>query len=341
MSIIGLREMMLLNNKLKSSVHYGWLLALVATLLYSLKPVLVKLIYVYDVSSVDILAWRVIISLPIYSAAGIWVWHRYPGLAKGKSPQAEPGRVSWLIKAVLLGFIGYYLAALFDLIGLQTISSQLARLILFTYPTLVAVLGWLLLKQKINRNVVLTLLFSYIGVSLIFAHDMEVLGDQVIYGASMMFLSALCFSIYVLFSKSVIDEVGSMPFTVVAMLASGVCLLPHFWVGGATLEGLIVPLPAFVLVFLMTVLTTVIPSFMLAEAILRVGSQRTAIAGTIGPAATSVFAVLILGEAFGPAQLAGIVLVVIAIVNLQLQDRSATETPENGEITSNTGSTGT
>ncbi|NND81548.1 MAG: DMT family transporter [Gammaproteobacteria bacterium] len=299
-------------NIINNPVQFGLLLALAATLLYSLKPILIKLIYVHDISSVNILAWRVIISLPIYMAVGWWVWRQ-----RRKRYIRNPARDYWVIKTIILGVLAYYLAALLDLIGLQYISSQLARLILFTYPTLVAVLGWLIFRQAIDQRVMVALVLSYLGVGFIFAYDLDSLGDQVIFGSVMMFLSALAFSLYVLLSKNVIDAVGGASFTVVAMLSSGVCILLHFLLTTQSFTGLAISMTAFTLIAVMAISTTVIPSFLIAEAIARIGPQRTAIAGTFGPAATSIFAVLILGEAFGWPQIAGIVLVVAAITYLQ------------------------
>jgi drug/metabolite transporter (DMT)-like permease len=305
------------NNALNSPSKLGLWLALLATLCYSLKPIIIKLIYQYDVSSVDILAWRVIISLPIYVGVGVWVWYSHQqesasGLSDGKFTSK-----GWLIKTVILGIIGYYLAAILDLVGLQYISSQLARLILFTYPTLVAILGWLIFRHKVSSTVLIALVLSYIGVGLIFAFDLDKLGDQVIFGSIMMFLSVLSFSLYVLLSKSVIDQVGGAAFTVVAMLASGLCVLAHFAISGETFTVFSLSSPEFLLIAVMTLITTVIPSFLIAEAIALIGPQKTAIAGTFGPAATSIFAVLLLGETFAAPQLFGIVLVVAAISFMQ------------------------
>jgi len=320
--------------KEKSSAQIGFIIALLATFCYSLKPIIIKLIYQYEeVTSEDVLAWRVIISLPIYIVVGVWVLKRKFGgeesvdSEQGGSIASKP----WFWKTVLLGALGFYVAALLDLIGLHYISSQLARLILFTYPTLVAILGWLIYRQSISRTVMIALVLSYIGVGLIFAYDFNSLGDKVIFGSVMMFLSVLAFSLYVLLSKKIIDQVGGAAFTVVAMLSSGVCILIHFLISAQTFNWLSMSSPAFWLITLMTIVTTVIPSFLIAEAISLVGPQKTSIAGTVGPAITSVFAVLLLGEAFGVMQFAGIVLVVVAITYMQ---RESAKPVEPKEITS-------
>ena len=306
--------------KEKSSAQIGFIIALLATLCYSLKPIIIKLIYQYEeVTSEDVLAWRVIISLPVYILVGIWVLRKKFGKTTATSKEADEPlpKKGWFWKSVVLGAIGFYLAALLDLIGLHYISSQLARLILFTYPTLVAILGWIIFRQKISRTVAIALVLSYIGVGMIFAYDFQNLGEDVVFGSIMMFLSVLAFSLYVLLSKSVIDQVGGAAFTVVAMLSSGVCILIHFIISEQVFNWLSLDSAAFWLIVLMTIVTTVIPSFLIAEAISLVGPQKTSIAGTVGPAITSVFAVFLLDEAFGPSQLLGIVLVVAAITYMQ------------------------
>ena len=107
--------------------HSGLLFAFGAALLFSLKPVLVKLIYTHQLDTITLLAWRMLISMPIYFLIGLFLFRRADRNAK-RLPR------HWIFRALVVGLIGYYLAALFDLMGLQHITAQLERLILFTYP---------------------------------------------------------------------------------------------------------------------------------------------------------------------------------------------------------------
>jgi len=294
----------------------GIILALLATLFYSLKPIFIKLIYLEDVSSLSILTWRMIISLPIYIFIGVYIWRRTKQKSQ-ETQEAQSSKKGWLWKTAAIGIIGYYFAALFDLLGLQYISSQLARLILFTYPTLVAVLGWVIFKDKLTKSVISALVLSYLGLSFIFLFDFRLEGEKIALGSFLMFLSVLAFSLYVLLSKSLIDQVGSSTFTVVAMLASSVCIAAHLFIEIGSLQEIALNMKQFNLIALMTILTTVIPSFLIAEAIGLIGPQRSAIAGTFGPVATSIFAVFVLNEVFGLYHFVGLVMVVFAIYVMQ------------------------
>lgn len=293
--------------------NQGLLYALGAATLFSFKPVLVKLIYVYDLNTITLMAWRMLISGPVYLIIGLLLLGRH--VSTGRKIQSH-----WYIKALLVGLIGYYLAALFDLLGLQSITAQLERLILFSYPTWVAVLSVLLLRKPLAKNTLLALALSYAGIAIIFISDWQLLGDRVVVGSVWVLMSALAFSLYIVLSKPIIDQIGAKEFTVIAMLSSSVITLIHF-LSVESLATLIIPMPAFWLVFIMAMLTTVLPSFMLAAAISRIGPAKTAITGTIGPAMTSIFAVFLLDEFFGWPQAIGLVLVVAAVMMMQSKPR--------------------
>jgi drug/metabolite transporter (DMT)-like permease len=294
--------------------HLGLIYAFGAALLFSFKPVLVKLIYVYELDTITLLAWRMLISLPIYVFIGLLLRSRH--IQSGRKLEKR-----WIAKAMLVGLIGYYMAALFDLLGLQTITAQLERLILFTYPTWVAVLTWLLLKQAMGKNILFALALSYIGIAVIFVSEWQQLGDDVIVGALWVFLAALSFSLYVVLSKPIIDQIGAKEFTVIAMISSSLITLVHFLIVQNP-QALVIPLPAFWLVGVMAIVATVLPTFLLAAAISRLGPSKTAITGTLGPAMTSMFAVMLLGEYFGWPQGIGLVLVIAAIGVMQYKPRA-------------------
>jgi drug/metabolite transporter (DMT)-like permease len=64
---------------------------------------------------------------------------------------------------------------------------------------------------------------------------------------------------------------------------------------------------------LLGLFSTVLPSFMLTEAVARIGAARASIMGTAGPIITIVLAVIFLDEPFGWAHLVGMLLVIIGV----------------------------
>jgi len=67
------------------------------------------------------------------------------------------------------------------------------------------------------------------------------------------------------------------------------------------------------LILFIALFCTVIPSFFTAAAVERIGADRTGIIGMVGPAVTSLFAVLILSENFTIYHAIGILVTVIGI----------------------------
>ncbi len=179
------------NNQSPSGIDFlGLFYAIAAAVLFSFKPILVKLIYEYDVPTMTVLAWRSLLAAPVYLLVGVILWLRHDdGLTNlFTTPKL------WAA-TMLLGVVSYYGAAYLDLYGLQYISAQLERLILFTYPTIVAVLAWLIYKRNLTFNSVAALLISYVGIAVLFISDWQSAGDNIALGSFAVFLAAIAFAL--------------------------------------------------------------------------------------------------------------------------------------------------
>ena len=297
----------------------GLLLAATGAALFALRPVLVKLIYTYPLDPVTVLLWRMLFALPCYLIVGIYIYR--------VTNQALASKTKLVVSAAAVGILAYYFAALFDLIGLQYVSAQLGRMVLYTYPTFVVLFGLLFFGQTARALTWIALLISYAGVALIFTHDLNYYGQEVVRGLMWIIASAICFSLYLLLSKKLIEALGSMLYTCIAMGAATIAICIHYAAINVDQITRVVDagLPhrhALVLILVMSIVSTVIPSFMISAAIKRIGAPRTGIAGTFGPAMTAVFAVLLIGEPFTWYHLTGMVLVISAI---SLITRAGTE----------------
>lgn len=81
------------------------------------------------------------------------------------------------------------------------------------------------------------------------------------------------------------------------MLAATVCVLTHF-VLTHPLSALEVNARTGLYAVLLGFFSTVLPSFMLTEAVARIGAARASMMGTTGPMITILLAVIFLGESF-------------------------------------------
>ncbi|MCL1127598.1 DMT family transporter [Shewanella surugensis] len=287
-----------------TSTRYAFMLAFIGTLLFSLKPIFVKLAYQYPVDSVTLMTLRMLFSLPFYLCV-VYILHRY-------SNQERESLKGVLLPTIGIGVLGYYLASLLDLYGLTYISAQLERLVLFAYPTLVVIFGAIFFRKKIKLVMLLLLGITYTGILIIFINEIELQGDKVLLGSSFVLASALVFAFYLLLSKRQIEKIGSEMFTCIAMLGASGAILLHFSLTHS-LEALRVPFSVLALSLSMAIVCTVIPTFLISRAVAELGADQVAIVGTLGPVLTTILAVSILNETYTIYYGLGTLLVILGV----------------------------
>ncbi len=279
----------------------SWLLGvglvLLSSIAFSAKAVMAKLAYRHGVDALTILGLRMAFALPFYLLV----------LAVRSRRDAEPLTRRDLAVLFVLGLLGYYLASLFDFLGLQYISAGLERLILFTYPTLVVLLELVLFRRRITRLQVMALVITYLGIAIVFQSEITRAGDDVPLGAALVFASAVTYAGYLVGGGQLIPRIGAERFTAWALTVSAVAVLGHALGSGRSLLGL--RAEVYELGLWLAVVATVLPTFLLAEGIRRVGPGPAAIAGTLGPVSTILLAHFFLGEPILPLQVAGAALV--------------------------------
>jgi len=291
----------------------GPAMAIVGVLGFSFKAILIKLAYAWaPIDAVTLLALRMIYATPFFLLIALWSKRR-----RGMPPMA---RRDWT--AILwLGFIGYYLASLVDFMGLQYVTAALERLMLYLYPTIVVVISALFLKQRITGRILLALALSYAGILLVFARDLSLAGDAhaLWLGGALVFASSLLYALYLVGAGPVIARLGSLRFIALAMLTSAVFVFLQF-VATRPVSALVLPVRIQLLTLAMAVFATVLPTYLIAEAIKRIGANRTSLVGSLGPVFTIGLGFWILGEPLHWIQLGGAALVLtgVALVTLEV-----------------------
>jgi len=211
-----------------------------------------------------------------------------------------------------LGLTGYYLASFLDFAGLAYISASLERLILYLNPTLVLLLGWLLYRRPVGRRQALGMGISYLGVVLVFGHEVKLDGGDVALGALLVFLSAVSYAIYLSYSGQLVQRLGSLRLVGLATtVACGLCIA-QFLLLRPMSAALVAP-PVIWLSILNATLCTAVPVLMVMMAIERIGASLAAQTGMVGPMSTILMGVLILGEPFTAWVAAGTVLVIAGV----------------------------
>ncbi|MBU4424960.1 MAG: DMT family transporter, partial [Gammaproteobacteria bacterium] len=220
-------------------------------------------------------------------------------------------RRDWL-GVVGLGVTGYYLASFLDFAGLAYISASLERLILYLNPTLVMMLGWLLYGRRIRWGQALGMAISYCGVVLVFGLEAQLQGADAAWGTLLVFLSAVSYAIYLVYSGEMVQRIGALRLVGLATTVACLCCLLQF-VLLRPLSAAVVAPEVIWLSVLNATLCTAAPVLMVMMAIERIGAGMTAQTGMVGPLSTIFMGVWILGEPFTLWVAAGTALVIAGI----------------------------
>jgi drug/metabolite transporter (DMT)-like permease len=214
--------------------------------------------------------------------------------------------------AVLSGFIGYYMAAILDFEALTYITAQLERLVLFSYPLFVMILGALFFRRPMTASGTAGALVTYGGLALVFQQGLEIGGTDMLIGTGLVLAAALAFALYQLLAQGFIARMGSMLFTSIALTAAGVASVLHYWIASGsltfTVSGRFILIAAALAIF-----ATVLPSFLVNAGLARIGPQATAMISTLSPLITIFLAVQLLDEPFTLVDALGTALVIAGI----------------------------
>ena len=284
------------------SLAAGLALAAAGSIAFSGKAIIVKLAYRHGVDPVTLIMLRMLFALPVFIVMAWWAGRGKPALT-GRDAAGVAG----------LGVSGYYLASYLDFAGLQYITASLERLIIYLTPTLVLLLGWALFRRPWKRRQLAGMAVSYVGVLLVFGREVSVQGADTALGSLLVFASTISYALYLVYSGQLVKRLGSLRLVGWATSVACVCCIVQFLLlrpVGAALD----VAPAVVWLSLLNAMAcTVLPVLLVMMAIERIGPALTAQVGMVGPLATIMMGVWLLGEPFTVWIAAGTVLVIAGI----------------------------
>lgn len=286
----------------------GIIYGILGVVLFSTKAVLVKLAYQYEIGTLELLLFRMLFSFPFYIVILVFTRKRSKVAINGHD-------FLWLI---FFGFLGYYLASYFDFLGLNYIKAGLERIILFIYPTIVVLLTYLFFKQKLTKVQGMAIGITYLGVLITFWNEIQLSGDNIIWGAFLVLLSAITYASYLVGSGWLIPKYGVLRFTSYAMLVSTFCVVVHYSLQGDW-DLWNFPRPVYAYGVAMALFATLVPSFLVSEAIKRLGASSFSILGSLGPVSTIILAFVFLEEQLTYLQLLGMLVVIFGVTYLSLR----------------------
>lgn len=282
---------------------------IVGSVLLGAKGVVAKILYARGLDFETVVSLRAVLAIPGFAA--IAMWQGGVGSLRNTAPAA------WF-QAVLAGIVCYAIGASANFYALTLIDASVERALLFSYPALVVMAAWTLSRQRPNATTMLAVLATWLGIALTVGAFGQSLTKQDFVGVGWVLFCSATIAFYFMMSAKLTRTMGSAQFTLVAMTAAGITLGVNYSIRSGWSE-VGMDVETWIWFLGLVVFITVLPLYLIAEGVRRVGAQRGAIASTVGPPAAVLLAIALLGETVTLAQLSGIALIVGGILALELR----------------------
>jgi drug/metabolite transporter (DMT)-like permease len=290
-----------------------------AAILFASKGLFSKALYQRGVGFELLVSVRAVIAMPLFA------WFAVRANSGNATP--TPARPRAVFAAIVAGVTCYYVGAMVDFWALTLIDASIERVLLFSYPALVVLVGSFLERRAPEARVVAAMVVTYVGI--FFAMGGIDLAElrQNLFGAGLVLIAALTTAIYFLIGARYTHELGSTRFAAIGMGASAVALVLHFAIFRSFDELQALRGYDWMLLVVLGIACMFVPGLMQAEGMRSVGAQRAAIGSTIGPPTTIVLAALFLGERLNGWQVLGSAMIVGSVLFMSWPKRVVADEP--------------
>jgi len=145
-----------------------------------------------------------------------------PIIGKPKT-RLESKDIPRLLVMALANVAGYHISLNY---AETTLSAGLSALLISFGPIFIAILSYLLLSEKVGRNVLFGLALAFLGTAILSTGSISV-GDLSSYGGILEALTtAFCYALFTVLAKPLVHKYGSAPTTIMAGLIGTAMMLP-------------------------------------------------------------------------------------------------------------------
>ena len=292
MSYFWLQISRFMNVKVK-----GYMLGAIAAATYGMNPLFALPLYKAGMNPDSVLFFRYLFAIPIL---GIMI------VARGRSFKLRRKEV---LPLIIMGF----LVAISSLTLFQSYNYMdvgIASTLLFVYPIMVALIMWLVFKEKLTLPTVLCILLALGGIGLLYQGGDGTTLSMV--GILLVMASALSYAIYIVgVNQSTLKHVATLRLTFYVLLFGMTLFLIRVDFGKSLhivqewyLWGNLLALAVF---------PTAISFLCTTQAIQYIGSTPTAILGALEPLTAVFFGVVVFGESLTTRLSYGMLMIILAV----------------------------
>jgi drug/metabolite transporter (DMT)-like permease len=273
--------------------------------------VLTPLVYRQGVEPLPLLAWRFAISAVLIGGLSMLRGRRSLVVTR-----TELGHYS------VLALCGYGAASVCFFFALKFADASVVAVLLYAYPALVTISGWLFLGHRASWRQALAVLVTFIGCALVVglgSGDVHASWPGVLLGLG----AAVGYTVFNLLSHRWMPEGSRLPMMAytfgIAVLLPAVSSIVIY--GPGSLSTATWSVEAWVLLGLIVLVPTFAAIVLYLEGISSLGPAQAAVISTLEPLFTIVLATIVLGERLAPLQILGAVLVLAGVVTAEVGER--------------------
>ena len=302
----------------KLNLHYtgvfmkyrGYLLAVLSAALFGSIGIFVKNGISKDFSPIDLIMLQQIIAISILFIVCIILYRKQLILTR-----------KVLIRLLILGGGANTLIMVLNYQSYKYLSIAIATVILFTYPSLVAIASAVFFKEKVSLHKILAILGTFVGCLLVIdIFSPGVLASISMKGVLFAFSAAIVFAFFNMYATRIL--IDTKPFVVAfynAVFTMAVLLvfnfkfiykLPH------------VKLPLLINTAVLAVLCGIIPSILFYEALKSIGSIPVSIIGTLEIPIAALLSFFIMKDSLTLVQVCGIAVSLISVIILKFERKN-------------------
>jgi drug/metabolite transporter (DMT)-like permease len=219
----------------------------------------------------------------------------------------------WFFLIAVFGGIGVQLALYYCL---ERVDAGIGSMLLFLHPVVICIFFMVSGVRKVTLVNKITLGVVLLGSLLV----LNIFGESHTWTWSGIMFGVICFLCCAAFFLILDLKLSQYPISVIFTYDWGIAALIMLILNPMVIKDIISLTPQMIaLIIIISSITTVLPSFLLAKGVILIGSERATVIGTLELPITVLLAYLFLSEVMGPMQLLGVVLVVSAVAALSLE----------------------
>jgi drug/metabolite transporter (DMT)-like permease len=226
-----------------------------------------------------------------------------------------------LAQLIGMGALGYVGQSFCYLTATQYASAGLVALLLYLYPTFVAILSVIFLKEKFTRLKVIALALATCGVAL----TADPQGGSWL-GIALAIGAAAIYSVYIIVGTGVLKRVTAIQSSTVIFTSAGAVYATLAILNGPQLPRTTSGWSA---VGAIVLVATVIPVITFLAGLRRIGPTNASLLSTLEPVVTVLLATVLFQEMLPPATLFGGLLILAAVLVLARSELLAASSTPN------------